>query len=106
MKRALGVLLSFVFVLVMVGSVFANAPGINRRQHRDQRRIHQGIRNGELTRREAARLEAQQARIRAAERRARADGHITPRDRYRINRRLNHANRNIYRQKHDRQDRP
>ena len=82
----------------------ALAAPINRREHRQQVRIHQGIRSGELTRPEARRLEAQQAKIRIDERIARRNG-LTANERERLQRELNRANQNIYRQKHDRQDR-
>src|SRR5215475_3995352 len=79
---------------------------INEREHNQQQRIRQGIRSGELTRVEAARLERQQAQIRLDEARARrSGGEFTPRERARIQRELNHSSRNIYRQKHDQQDR-
>ncbi|MCI0339394.1 MAG: hypothetical protein L0226_17620 [Acidobacteria bacterium] len=80
--------------------------GINGRQQHQQQRIRQGIRSGELTRRETARLQATQARIRVNEAFARrSGGAFTGRERLRIQRQLNHSSRSIYRQKHDRQDR-
>jgi hypothetical protein len=90
--------------VICTASVWAQ-PSINRSEHREQVRIHQGVRSGELTRRETRRLEAEQARIRVDERFARADGTITPRERARLNNERRHASRDIYRQKHDRQDR-
>jgi hypothetical protein len=97
---------------VMITSIFplvglANGRRhINNRQQHQQQRIRQGVRSGELTRREAARLQAQEARIRVNEAYARrSGGEFTQRERFRIQRQLNHASRNIYRQKHDRQDR-
>jgi len=79
---------------------------INQREREQQQRIRQGVRSGELTRAEARRLEIQQGRIRRDEARARrSGGEFTARERARIQRELNHSNRNIYRQKHDRQDR-
>ena len=102
MKRLVSIVLSAVFVMGL--SVVASAQ-INRRERHEQQRIRQGIRNGELTRREAGRLEAQQARIRIAERFARRDGNISYRERARLDRMLDHASRNIYRRKHDSQDR-
>jgi hypothetical protein len=80
-------------------------PSINQLERREQVRISRGIRSGELTRPEARRLEAQQGRIRVNERFARADGRITPTERHRLNTQLRHANRSIYRQKHDGQHR-
>lgn len=79
---------------------------INQRQHHQQARIRQGVRSGELTRREAARLQAEQARIRVYETFARrSGGEFTLRERQRIAHELRDASRHIYRQKHDRQDR-
>ena len=80
--------------------------GINRREYREQQRINQGIRSGELTRREARRLESGLARIRTDERFARMSGRgISPRERARLEREMNRESRAIYRQKHDGQDR-
>src|SRR5258705_5315142 len=60
MKRIVSILLSVMFVLALGITVSAQqTPGVDGREHR-QRRIHQGVRSGALTRREAARLERQQ----------------------------------------------
>lgn len=84
----------------------ANKPGINKVEKREQARIRQGIRSGELTRAEAARLEAEQARIRVYERYNRMDGgKLTQKERAQLNRQLHQASRHIYQQKHDSQDR-
>src|SRR5688572_14220980 len=82
----------------------ASAAQINRREHREQVRIRQGIRSGELTRPEVRRLEAQQAKIRIDERLARRNG-LTAKERERLQKELNRASKNIYNQKHDNQDR-
>jgi hypothetical protein len=105
MKRLVTLLLAGLFLLGLSVTSMAHTPVINRRQYHEQQRIRQGIRSGELTRVEAARLEAEQSRIRLDEARARQDGRVTCRERTRINRELNRASRNIYRQTHDRQDR-
>jgi hypothetical protein len=91
--------------LPATASAATSSQTINQRQHEQQLRIRQGVRSGELTRREAARLEAREAKIRRDERHARADGRITPRERRHLNRELNHTSRRIYRQKHDNQTR-
>jgi hypothetical protein len=78
---------------------------IDAREHHQQVRIREGVRSGDLTRREATRLESQQARVRVAERFAKRDGTITPEERQRIQRGLKQSSRQIYRQKHDNQDR-
>ena len=51
--------------------------------------------------REAGSLIRGQARIRAAERRYKADGVVTPRERIRLHRQLNRQNRRIWRKKHN-----
>lgn len=106
-KNWMTLLASLVLMIVMLPVAgLAQDHSINDRQRDQQQRIRQGIRSGELTRREARRLEWQEARIRHDEARARrSGGTFTPRERVRIQRELNHSSRNIYRQKHDRQDR-
>jgi hypothetical protein len=80
-------------------------PSVDRRERRQGRRIRHGVRSGSLTRREAGRVAAQQARIRRHERRAKADGRVTARERASIQRRENRASRNIYRKKHNNRNR-
>ncbi len=75
---------------------------INQRQDRQQHRIAQGINSGNLTAREAAALEKQQASIARYEARSRADGPgLTKVERARIENRQDKASRSIRRQKHD-----
>jgi hypothetical protein len=76
-------------------------PQIDQRQDRQERRIEQGVRSGELTPREAARLKRGQARIRQMERQALADGHISPRERAAIDREQDKQNQLIARLKHN-----
>jgi Spy/CpxP family protein refolding chaperone len=75
--------------------------GIDARQASEARRIEEGRRSGELSWREHRALKAQQARIAADERRARADGVVTPEERHRLNRELNQASHDVYRLKHN-----
>jgi len=106
MKRIVSILLSMMFVLAVGISVSAQkTPSVDRREHRQQRRIKQGVKSGELNRREAARLETQQARTRRLEARAKSDGKVTVKERARLQHRENKTSRRIYRQKHDAQTR-
>lgn len=106
MRRLSGVLFVIIFVLSLSSVSMAQSGWINRREHDQRSRIRQGIRSDELTRREAARLTAEQARIRAYERRSRIDGGgLSWRERARLDSMLDRSGRRIYRQKHDRQDR-
>jgi hypothetical protein len=91
--------------LALAETVSAGTPRLNTREHNQRVRIHSGVSNGELTRRETRRLAAGQAHVHRAEARARADGVVTSRERARLQREANQQSRRIYRQKHDRQDR-
>lgn len=83
----------------------AETPGIDQRQANQERRIDQGIASGELTEREANRLNRQQDRIDKMENNAKADGVVTKKERAKIHAAQDRASRNIARQKHDRQHR-
>ena len=78
-----------------------NDPGIEKRMENQQGRIQQGVDSGQLTPKEAGRLQAQQARIKQHELRAKADGNLTPGKRAKLARQQNRASRNIYRLKHN-----
>jgi len=75
---------------------------IVKRQFNQQRRIGDGVKNGQLTPRQRARLERQQMRIHRQVHalRARTNGHLTMKDRRVIQHRQGIASRNIYRAKH------
>jgi hypothetical protein len=102
MKRIHVVLLVAMLGTLVAGAAFAGAPGVNHRQAHQRARIAHGMRCGELTRAEAVRLRAGQRQIRRAERRARADGFVSGRERARIHRLQNRESRAIYRLKHNR----
>ncbi len=65
-----------------------------------------GVASGELTRREARRMNRQQAAVNQAEDKAKADGTVTAQERRRLTKAQNQTSKNIYRQKHDAQERP
>jgi hypothetical protein len=101
MTKTFNLLLSGALVLAASATTLARTPVVNKREHRQQTRIRQGIRSGELTFKEALRLEREQASIRRKEARAKADGVVTLGERARLHRELDQANRHIRRQKHD-----
>lgn len=74
--------------------------GVNARQQRQQNRIYNGVANGSLNRREAARLERQQYALNQREARLRQGG-LTPTERYKLESQQNRLSQNIYGQKHD-----
>lgn len=76
-------------------------PRSERRNLNQERRIQQGIAGGSLTKREATRLEHEQAHLRRMERRAASDGVVTPFERDRLQRARNRASEHIFRAKHN-----
>lgn len=97
---AIAALAAFVSV-----SVFAQTatPSFDQRQERQQQRIDQGVASGQLTQREAARLDAGQDRLQRMEDRVKSDGTVTRQERARLQHAENVQSRHIARQKHDRQ---
>jgi len=97
---------------IVVGILFfwtANAqsvtPKVDKRQNIQKERIEKGIQNGELTRKETRLLAKEQRHIKRAERRAKSDGVVTRRERVRLDRKQDRANRHIGRAKHNPIDR-
>ncbi len=91
--------------LIAAGVAFAstNDPRIQQRELNQDKRIDQGVASGQLTPKEAGRVEAQQAKIKQDEARMKADGKLTKKERAKLTREQNRASRTIYRQKHDQQ---
>ena len=91
--------------LLSVSAISATAQ--NDRGLQDERqRIHHGVQSGQLTHREAGRLNAQKEQLRNEAIRYKAnDGRIGPRERADLRKDNRRLNRNICIQKHDRQKR-
>ena len=70
-------------------------------QQRQQERIREGIRSGQLSRHEVARLQQEQERIGHMIRRARLDGRVDAVERAEIQRAQEEASRHIFTEKHD-----
>lgn len=107
MKRIIVGLMVFLTgaLLSQTATAHQHTPGIKHTSRHEQHRIHQGVRSGELTRKEAARLKMQQAKIHHDKKCARADGVVTPGERAYIKSEQAKASRHIYHQKHDGQNR-
>jgi len=91
---------------LLMPSLSASAQSVPARLANQQRRINQGIRGGELTRRETGTLERRDNSIRRAEFRDRMEdrrtgGVLTARQDARLDHRLNNTSRAIYRLKHN-----
>ena len=83
----------------------SRTPLVDARQENQDARISQGVASGELTAREADRLDARQGHIENVEHRAKADGVVTRRERANLHHKQDRASRAIARQKHDRLNR-
>src|SRR6516165_5626072 len=83
----------------------ARAGGIKKRAENQQDRIAQGIKSGQLTAGETARLERKEAAVNSEVRDMRKvnGGTLTPKDRQVVNQQQNRLSKDIYQQKHDAQ---
>ena len=110
MKKLMMILTAAIIVMGLAAVSFAQTlppadgtrtPHINRRQRHQQQRIGEGIENGSLTAREAARLEREEAKIQHDKLADKADGNLTRRERSQLIREENRASRNIHRLEHN-----
>ena len=99
MKRIL-ILAAIIGAMGISTSSFAQAR-ITQRQYNQQNRIAQGIRSGQLTPREASRLEGREARLQRDKRMAMRDGRIGMRERRYLRREENRNSVAIFRAKHN-----
>jgi hypothetical protein len=83
-----------------------STPRVDARQAKQDARIQQGVASGELNNKELNRLENGQARVEAAEAKAKADGKVTKKERAVLHAKQNKQSARIYRQKHDAQKAP
>ena len=105
MKKRWTMFVAGVALIGFAGLPAAEAGEIKNREERQQGRIAEGIESGQLTAREAARLERGQAKIETDRQKALQDGTVTKKEKARLTREQNAASRQIYRQKHDAQTR-
>ena len=103
MNRFMGVIVTGALVaLTLTQPLLARAGEIEERQKRQQERIGEGIQSGELTKKEAVKLEAEEGKIQREKRRFRRnDGKLGPKEKAKLNRDLNKASKDIYKEKHD-----
>lgn len=99
--KILGGALVGLLAITSISNAQTKTPVVNQREHKQERRINQGVRGGELTRSEAHHLRADERKIRNDKRMAKADGHVTRAERKHLHREENHASRAIYRKKHN-----
>jgi len=76
-------------------------PRITNHQIKQQARIKQGVKSGELTKGETVRLEKEQAKIQMDKKAAKADGKVTTEERQNIRHKQKKASRDIKKLKHN-----
>ena len=86
----------------------AEAGTVRKRAENQQDRIAQGVKSGQLTARETARLENKETRLNqeARDMRSLDGGKLTGKDRAALNQQENRLSKDIYEQKHDAQTQP
>jgi hypothetical protein len=106
MKRWSQVVLAMAMMvtLLSIAAVAGADPtmsGADRREVRQDRRIEQGVKSGQLTRGETRRLVRGQARLDRLEARDKRNGAVSMHERRQMKRAQNHQSRRIYRLKHN-----
>ena len=104
MKFAKHIITTAVAVCIGFAATVASAqstPVADQRQANQSARIANGEASDALSKREAARMKAGQAKVDGMEAAAKADGKVTRAERKAIQKEQNKQSRRIYRQKHD-----
>jgi lipopolysaccharide export LptBFGC system permease protein LptF len=95
----------FTLAVLIFGITAANAqtatPHITKHQRNQQARIVNGVKNGELTKKETVKLEKQQQHIKHEKMAAKKDGKVTVAERKNIRHDQRVASRSIYNKKHN-----
>ena len=90
----LRVILSGVLFVFLCATGFAQQP-VNNKQAVQKKKIVQGVKTGELTKKESSQLRRQQKSIIHAKKVAKADGVVTPKEKAVIHQKQKKANKNI-----------
>ncbi|MBI5410041.1 MAG: hypothetical protein HZA14_11800 [Nitrospirae bacterium] len=103
MKGIIKLTVVLMLILFAVPAIAGNTdtPVVDKKQENQEQRIEQGIASGELTKKEAVRLEREQAKIEKEEKAFKADGVLTKQERGKLHHDLNKSSRHIYKEKHD-----
>ncbi|MCB0474393.1 MAG: hypothetical protein KDC69_01890, partial [Flavobacteriaceae bacterium] len=93
------------FVGISTVAMAQTTPVVDKREKNQKVRVAEGVKSGELTKRETRKLARQQRHIKKTEKAAKADGKVTAQERRQLKREQRRANANIYRKKHNKRDR-
>jgi hypothetical protein len=103
MKRTSSLLIAVLAAFALPVLAQTNTPKVDQRQVNQQQRIDQGVKSGQLTGNEAAKLEKGQAQVEKKEAKAKADGKVTPKEREKLKQAQNKQSEKIKHEKHDKQ---
>ena len=110
MKTALSLILASLVIVSTQASAESvrhpHDPGVNARQYRQDARVRQGVRSGQLTGQETRQLNQERRAIRQEERAYKSDGKLTKDERKDLHQDLNSLSKDIYNEKHDGDVRP
>ena len=106
MNTRLTMVAAAIALLGLTVPYLAEAGEIKDREARQQKRIEQGVKSGQLTAGETTRLEKEQGKIEADREKALADGKMTKKEKAKLTREQNRASRDIYRLKHNARKQP
>jgi uncharacterized membrane protein YebE (DUF533 family) len=106
MKKIKTILIVILSLFVTTTIIAQNKmPVVKKRQKHQMHRIAQGVKSGELTRKEAKELIQKEKEIQQMKKEAKSDGVVTKEERKEIHKELNQQSKEIYKQKHDAQRR-
>ena len=89
--------------LVSTSVLAQNTQDVIQRDVNQEKRIEQGLKSGELTTKEASKLERDESRVDKMESKALSDGKLSNAEKRRIEQEQNKVSKEIYREKHDAQ---
>lgn len=95
MKRKL-ILATAAFIFILQVNAQTNA-----RQKNQKERTVQGVKSGEITKKEAKTIHTQQKHVQQMEDKAKSDGVVTKKEKVKLNTAQNAASSSIYRKKHN-----
>jgi hypothetical protein len=81
-------------------------PIVKERQKIQHHRIKEGVKSGELTKKETAKLKTEEKEIKAEKQMAKADGKVTKEERAKLRHDQNKASKDIHKMKHNDKKRP
>ena len=106
MKHLITATTLMAMTLAFGSTIHADTPKLNERQSNQKARIAQGVKSGELTRKETVRMVNGQRQLQKMENRAKQDGVVTKKERARLQAKASKESAKIYRNKHDKNQRP